>query len=262
MTEETMQSQDINQLVSDLVTTKLQELENRSSKIQLRLKEPENFSGKPRESVERWIFQVEQYFLAAGEEEDSVKVAFAGALLRDTALAWWETIVRDNERKGASETGCTWQQFKEHLRLQFTPVNRVRAARDKLARLVQQGSVNSYFAAFIHLTFDIPNITDEEKKDKFYRGLKPQIQRFLTIKGLPEDVKFMDLVKAAEEIDAQLYLANSIKTPGKTWGKPNDGPQPMELGTVSQAKSFQRLPRHQLEEYRKNGQLLLLLLLH
>lgn len=255
MTEKTTQSRDISQLVSDLVATKLEELDNKSSRIQLRLKEPENFSGKPRESVERWLFQVEQYFIAAGEEDDAVKVAFAGALLRDTALAWWETIVRDNVRQGTPEASCTWAQFKQHLQLQFTPVNRVRVARDKLAQLQQRTSVNAYFSTFIQLTFEIPDMGDEEKMDKFFRGLKPELKKFLTIKGLPTD--FMQLVKAAEEIDSQLFLGNSYRSNPTTWSKPNDGPRPMELGTVQPVrnnKGVQRLPRHQLQEYIKNGQ--------
>jgi len=59
----------LSQRVSNSVTARLQDYENRRQdghqKIQLRFKKPKTYYGRHKESVERWLFHVEQYFIAA-----------------------------------------------------------------------------------------------------------------------------------------------------------------------------------------------------
>jgi hypothetical protein len=172
--------------------TRIQELEarltttvdnNRSAKITLRLKEPDLFHVKLNENVDRWIFQVEQYFQAVDENGDAHRVAFAAALLRGTAASWWEKTVRDNAKSGRQERECTWQQFKEGIAKLFRSTNRGERARDKLAKLMQRTSVDDYVSRFMDLTFDIDDLAESEQIDRFYRGLKYNIRKEMKLKG-------------------------------------------------------------------------------
>ena len=206
------------------------------SKINIRLKEPDTFFGKLNENVDRWIFQVEQYLRAAGETEDSYRVAFAAALLRGTAAAWWETIVRKNAKDGKDESQCTWDQFVDGLTKAFRAINREDRARDQIANLTQRTSVADYISRFTAIAFDISDLSDAEKYDKFFRGLKPQVRRTLLINGKPTD--YEALLREAERIDSVWF-----ETSGKRgFGNSNNSATPMELGSVSQTSLERRKP--------------------
>lgn len=226
----------LQQELQELRTTQVAPAADRRSKINLRLKEPDTFHGKLKENVDRWLFQVEQYLRAAGETVDAYKVAFAAALLRDSAAAWWETVVEGNAKAGLDESECTWDLFQEGLKKSFRAVNRSDRARDQLATLQQRTSVSDYLHRFLDIAFDIKDFGDSERYDKFYRGLKAEVKRELKILGKPEE--FATLVQEAERIDSALYEDKGHKRNefrGQKYG--SGGPEPMQLGAVTPAKT-------------------------
>ena len=205
---------------------------SRSSKIALRLKEPDTFFGKTSENVDRWLFQVEQYLRAADEDADSHRVAFAAALLRGTAAAWWENVCKENAADGKDESECTWIQFKENLTKCFRSVNREERARDQLAKLEQKTSVADYISRFTAIAFDISDLNHAEKYDRFFRGLKPNIRQQLVLKGKP--ATFDALMAEAERVDAVLFETSGRKFSGRSsFQFRNEAPQPMELGVIN-----------------------------
>ena len=223
-----------NPVVNEDLMARIQELENklamagvgRPAKITLRLKEPDLFHGKLNENVDRWIFQVEQYFQAVDENEDTHRVAFAAALLRNTAASWWERVVTDNEKAGKDERDCTWKQFKEGITKLFRSTNRAERARDQLARLTQRTSVDDYLSRFMALTFDIPDLSDSEQLDKFFRGLKFNIRKQMKLKGKP--TTFADMISEAQRIDSVLFEPSGGPNQSR-----NNGAQPMELSALT-----------------------------
>lgn len=187
---------------------------------------------------------MEQYFLACGEERSQRKVAIAGSLLRGNAAIWWQRVVSEAADIGVAENQCTWEVFMELIRQAFRPVNFKARARDKLAKLRQRTSVADYVAQFSALAFEIPDLGEAEKNDRFFRGLKPQIATEIAIKGDPET--FEELVRMAERIDALRYRSFQLDKPkffqnrsiiANTAFQPpaNGGPTPVELGSVMRA---------------------------
>src|SRR4051795_3571325 len=62
--------------------------------IRLKLAKPKTFGGKSNESVDTWIFQVEQYFRITESPEDK-KIPFAASFLTDHAATWWRHQYRN-----------------------------------------------------------------------------------------------------------------------------------------------------------------------
>jgi hypothetical protein len=216
-------------------------MDERRSKVALRLKEPDLFSGRTDENVRRWIFQVEQYFLATKETDSATKVAFVGTLLRGNAAAWWEYVVKENELHGSKETDCPWTAFKEELVKQFRPINHEERARDKLAVVRQRTSVSEYVSRFMAIIFDLPDITESEKIDRFFRGLKPRVKQYLLIKGKPKS--FYELMQDAERMDATIYYAQRLQDVGSQ--SRHNEVAPMELGSVQRVNDQDSKPRFQ-----------------
>ena len=136
---------------------------------------PDTFRGcQDKTLVEAWLFQLHQYFEICSVSERS-QVPFAASLLRDNAALWWRCHVEqaDNNHE---ELITTWKDFKKALIDQFKPVNAVKTARDKLANLKQAKSVQEYVNKFRSLILEIPGITEDEKIDRFIRGLKEKIR--------------------------------------------------------------------------------------
>lgn len=148
---------------------------------------PGTYDG--RDDPELWLYSVDLYFAAASVTTNLAKIAFADALLRADALVWRRTTMTPNE----------WDVWKALLISAFQPVNPSETARDRLARLRQTTSVRAYASLFRTVTLLIPNITDDEKKDRFIRGLKSKILNDVKVKAPPT---FDDAVKLAVRLDS------------------------------------------------------------
>ena len=122
-----------------------------------------------------------------------------------------------------------WHAFKYALQDQFKPVNSVKTARDKLVKLQQRKSVQEYAAQFRSLVLEIPGISEDEKLDRFIRGLKENTRMEVECK---EPNNLNDAIKIADRYDsiAFKYQKNRMDYP-KKWNSPvkDLGPAPMEL---------------------------------
>src|SRR4051812_14212108 len=54
----------------------------------------ETFGGKSNESVDTWIFQIEQYFRITESPEDK-KIPFVASFLTDHVATWWQHQYRN-----------------------------------------------------------------------------------------------------------------------------------------------------------------------
>jgi hypothetical protein len=200
----------------------------------LKPKSPDAFSGMDRRmDVETWLFQVEKFFnVARAAASDVERIDYATLLFKDAALTWWRALSATNQ------TPTTWLEFKDLLQKQFLPINSVRLARDRLAQLKQTGPVRDY-AFKMRLTFlEIPTMSEDEKLDRFIRGLKPHIRREVELRN---PTQLETAVAQAEIVDA-----NSMRVMGpgrhhfparRSYAAVAGGPAPMDLDAM------QRRPR-------------------
>ena len=84
--------------------------------------------------------------------------------------------------------------------------------------------------------FDITDLSEAEKIDKFFRGMKPNLQQWILVQGMPGS--FAALAAKAEELDSNIYLSNQFtkkdqRGNGFNSNQKDNGPKPMELGTMN-----------------------------
>ena len=106
-------------------------------------------------------------------EEMELNVAIS--FLADHAFDWYKVICNVDQISN-------WPQLKSKLQERFQPMNKVKAARDKLAVWKQVTSVALFNESFLKLIIDIPNISQYEVIDRYMRGLKPFVSQELSTK--------------------------------------------------------------------------------
>lgn len=176
---------------------------------------PETYDG--RRDPEIWLYGVELYYAASSIVSEYTKIAFADALLRGDALIWRRT----------TDSPATWEEWKALLISAFQPVNPTETARDLLARLRQTTSVSVFAAIFRATILRIPHITDDEKKDRFIRGLKPKIMHDVKMRA-PDS--FDEAVRLAVRLDSlDIWRPSNPRDHGRTGNSNPSRPEPMDL---------------------------------
>lgn len=104
-------------------------------------------------------------------------------------------------------------------------------ARDRLATLVQKTSVVAYIEEFLTVVLAISSMTEEEKVDKFTRGLRGQVHREVQVRQYNT---LQDAMTLATRVDSmfikQGWQARGRGAEGRTGVA--DESVPMELGQV------------------------------
>ena len=213
-------------------------LENRPRHLKPPKPEPFD-PAHPGINVRMWLFSLNNYFVAVGfeDEEDAAKISYTVNLLKGAALEWWRQMellstreeqqarvrsggnpgiaaaVPPNRRLFETPVGAetrarmevlqqrptTWQQFEAAMIARWDLVNAGKVARDKLKRLRQLTSVQEYTRRFLALAAEIDDLSNAERTDRYFDGLKPNIQRVLAVQGIDD---FATMVAAAERLDA------------------------------------------------------------
>src|SRR4051794_34363879 len=112
------------------------------------------------ESVDAWIFYVEQYNQVVPIPADR-QIPFAASFLTDHAAVWWRHTFLEQERLHPDEIWL-WADFTTRIREQFQPITSEQAGRDKLHNLKQSASVASYISAFQNTVINIPSMSEED----------------------------------------------------------------------------------------------------
>jgi hypothetical protein len=203
----------------------------------IKLESPPEFAGTlPGLSPTAWLFKVSSYFNATGVTDDATRIAVASYRLTGPALSWWRTI--EPLPDTASSKPKTWGEFCTALTGTFSDAIPVEHARDRLAALQQRTSVRQYAYIFRNTAIEIPNIANEELKDRFIRGLKPAVRQEVRMRN---PSTFEDAVQMAERYDSLRYGASYStsypKQPSHFFGnKGHEGPAPMDLGAMTDAR--------------------------
>lgn len=150
-------------------------------------------SGRGRERVQEWLFQLNNFFSAHGHILDEQKIAYAGTRLESIAAKWWR-------RNHATLTapGATFQDFSAALEKAFLPHNVDDRARDDLLELKQRGSVESYNERWMEVTMSIAVLDEAQALHKYVHGLRPDIQHHVKLQRC---TTVDDAMKAASDVE-------------------------------------------------------------
>lgn len=136
------------------------------------------------------------------------------------------------QRQGMVQEGCipplnTLEELLMVVRAQFIPLDARQSTRDRLAKLTQTESVSGYLEVFLHTILAIPGIREDEKVDRYTRGLKPAAQQEVRLQNC---VMLDDAMRVAGRVDAT-YRAYQGAGHGC---READGAAPMELAPVQE----------------------------
>ncbi|KAL0411991.1 UNVERIFIED_CONTAM: hypothetical protein Slati_3788800 [Sesamum latifolium] len=128
----------------------------------LRIPESKAYSGaRDAKEVENFLFDMEQYFLAANVEDEARKVSTVTMYLTGDAKLWWRT--KYSEIQANQVRLDTWALLREAIRVQFFPENVEYNARRALRKLEHTGSMQDYVKAFSALMLDIRDMSEKDK---------------------------------------------------------------------------------------------------
>jgi hypothetical protein len=194
----------------------------RTPTVPLKDFKPPNYSGeKDAETLDTWAFQMALYFDLIPGLSEAQRVHLASLNLRGQAADWYRGLSIHDQKP------ATWEALQEGLRSVFLPMTRDKLARDKLSRVRQRDNegVSSYTSYIRRLFLAIPGISEDEKVDRYMRGLTPSIRKEVFIK---EPTTFEEAARLAARYDALSNFGRRYSNhPPKS-----EGPTPMELGAV------------------------------
>ncbi|KAL0434760.1 UNVERIFIED_CONTAM: hypothetical protein Sradi_0183900 [Sesamum radiatum] len=138
----------------------------------LRIPEPKAYGGaRDAKEVENFLFDMEQYFLAANVVDEARKVSTATMYLTGDAKLWWRTKYAEIQANQVRLD--TWDLLREAIIVQFFPENVEYNSRRALRKLEHTGSMQDYVKSFSVLMLDIRDMSEKDKLFKFMEGLKP-----------------------------------------------------------------------------------------
>ena len=181
----------------------------RSHKLTMRdLPRPDKFSGDDKQDPADFIASLERLYFLADIRNNKDRVGYAATCLIGPALTWINTITSSVMPSETRELIATWDGFQEELIAQFTPVNKTRAARDRLATCKQgeKESVRKYTPRLREIFITLPKVTEDEKLDRFIRNLQPAIRQEIEMTN-PDT--FEEAAKQAERIDATWFQSRT-----------------------------------------------------
>ena len=181
-------------------------------------KRPDSFKGKG--SVESWITHITNYVLGVPDDQ---ALTIAVSYLEGPAHEWWIVYRQTEEGKLIH----TFDQFTTAIKARFETLNKVKIARDKLAKWKQVKSVSSFNDDFQRIVLDIPNISVDEQIDRYTRGLKPYIWKELCTN---EYTTLTAAMRDAERVESAHKRVGKPPKPLKPLIEDRDDPTPMELG--------------------------------
>jgi hypothetical protein len=140
---------------------------------------PSTFNGDRdrRQYAATWLFEMECYFRVV-QLEDPHRVPFAESHLREGAIQWWQSVLRQAEV--TNKTITTWDEFKKAFLANYQPEASSETARAALYRLSQRShtSVLSYLESFRRLRnqLQVGDMSEATLIFLFKQGLQPQLQ--------------------------------------------------------------------------------------
>lgn len=200
-------------------------------KLLSQLKPPSYAGEKDSDGLDTWVFQMNQYFDTTPGLSEKHKVLTAGLLLKGQAATWWRDVSQ------LPTAPKSWGELTAALELMFMPVERSKLARDRLAEAKQRerDSLTAYTTYMRRLFLSIPSIADDEKLDRYVRGLLPHLRKEVMVRD-PRTVE--EAITYATRFDS-LRRATGSSRVSSHWPRSHSHEEPgdpMELGYAEKSK--------------------------
>lgn len=192
------------------------------------------FHGRPNESIQDWLSEVNEYFDVVNATP-AQRAQGARLLLRDNARRWVRNLPQ------CPEGTDVWKHFQDNIRSRFQSPNAKFFARSKLYELKQRGPVTKYIAAFEDLSSKIDDLSEPEAMQAFLNGLKPKLQEhFAGNPSLRQNLQM--IMQIAESLDSvhhhnYVQLHAPRHTPQAMQGT---FPQPMEVDAITAQDRYKK----------------------
>jgi hypothetical protein len=190
----------------NVLLAKVEVLEAKGSIPKDSPKKPPEFEGGRYDSIHTWLWHAKIYLEDALPGRQELWLRRIAGFLRKNAATWFQYRAKDLANKGISDT---YELFERDILIAYTPIDVTLRARDRLAILEQNDRhVDVYNHAFITTAMQIPGITEDEKLDRFKRGLRGDIMKEVHMKN-PKTLEDAMLIACSH--DALSKRANSMK---------------------------------------------------
>lgn len=190
-----------------------------SSSLTPKKNKPPTFDGKS--SPDSWVAHMTSYIHGLSDDQ-----AFSIAITYLTTDAHDWFIANQTTATAAGHPMTSWIALTEAIAKRFSPLNKVKLARDKLSRWRQLKDVPSYNTDFLKIILDIPHIGIDEQIDRYARGLKSYIWSELCT---TDYTTLEALMRDAERIESAKGTRFKPNLPTSGTGIFRSGPVPMEL---------------------------------
>nr|WP_322719068.1 hypothetical protein [Nostoc sp. ChiQUE02]MDZ8232074.1 hypothetical protein [Nostoc sp. ChiQUE02] len=162
-------------------------------KPKVKVREPDTYDGERDDKVlGSFFFDMQEYLDNIPGLTDAEQVRTAARYLIGNAKLWWRTRAEDRAVGRPVVEIRTWMERKQKLKDQFLPGNSSWTARSQLMTLRQTGTISEYVKAFFDLMLEIPDMTENDRKFNFMKGLHNWAQEELRrarVKTLEEAVQ-------------------------------------------------------------------------
>jgi hypothetical protein len=240
----TQQQQLLTQTLAQLAAGKPSHTQNEPnlSGITRHVKPPE-FHGDKDDTwdLDTWEFQVKEFLALYGNLTPEAQIRVAGGFLRGNAATWF----RDLRQKPTAEQPKDLDAFFACLKAVFQPIGTAKQARERLhtARMRDRESVAAYTTYMKRLFLAVPNMSEEDRLDKYVHGLTTRLRTEVMVRD-PQTVE--EAARFAANFEAALRLAHGSNgyrsnSYGYDHGSTSharaqaSGPTPMEVDALSKS---------------------------
>jgi hypothetical protein len=201
---------------------------------------PEKYDGSSKIEILDFLFELEVFFDSARITQDSEKLRASASLLKGTALRWYRT---------KKDEINSFEEFHSLITVQFQGTDPVKRARDRLAALKQTRSVRAFSSIYRTVCLLIPGMTEDEKLDRYVRGLKLKIKTEVLLRE-PQNVD--EAMRLAEKYDDLLYGGRGDNERYSMSAQADTRDTPMDVDSFSQYKSFNAGTKKKLTPEERN----------
>ena len=197
--------------------------------FRIKIEKPKLYTGeRDALKIENWMYSVREYVGAyglTGHEALRVAVSFTDG----HAKLFWRNKERDLL---IQEKPLDLEIFLTLISSQFYPNDYVQQLRNRLERLKQVKSVAEYSRNFEGILLQIPRHMwhEDDMKDKFIRGLKPEVRKMVLINDPPT---LSESIKMANRVDAIIFSTNTVTRYNHNGESKEKGNDSMDVDSVT-----------------------------
>lgn len=213
-----------------------------SGSERLRSQPPRVFDGASKDpnALLDFEYNLETYYTSCRITDPLAKLHHALTFLDGAAAACWRAHCKETEDPNGRATRERCNNISDLINVilkpEFLSPNYVLSARNELAKCTQTGSVTDYIFTFRQICQRIPNLSTDERLDKFVRGLKHNLALELALhppESFKEACATVERLESARRSIAspsfQHYPSHSFNQPVSSYPVPESQPTPMDM---------------------------------